>query len=97
MIPGRVSRRRTSLAMQQRNNDTGVAAELQLVFSSQEKAPYFPDTAPQGEVRDEDEESLVEALIQAVLNSNTEAEPLDCVLVVVRTVAVHNRNSSLSN
>jgi hypothetical protein len=87
--------------MQQRNNDTGVAAELQLVFSSQEKAPYFPDTAPQGEVRDEDEESLVEALIQAVLNSNTAAidaaEPLDCVLVVVRTVAVHNRNSSLSN
>jgi hypothetical protein len=87
--------------MQQRKSDTSLAAELQLVFSSQEKARYFPGTAPQGDVRDEDEESLVEALIQAVLNSNTEAidavEPLDCVLVVVRTVAVHNRNSSLSN
>jgi hypothetical protein len=70
--------------MQKRKNDTGLAAELQLVFSPQEKARY-----------------LVEALIQAVLNSNPEvidaAEPFDCVLLVVRTVKVHSRNSSLSN
>jgi hypothetical protein len=59
--------------MQQRKNDTGRATELQLVFSSQDNARYFPGTAPQGEARDEDaEESLVEALIQAVLNSNAE-------------------------
>jgi hypothetical protein len=88
--------------MQQRKSDIGQAAELQLVFPSQEKARYFPGTAPQGQTRDEDaEEPSLKALIQAVLNSNTEAidavEPLDCVLVVVRTVAVHNRNSSLSN
>lgn len=40
--------------------------------------------APQEDARDEDaEEPLLEELIQAVLNSNTEAidaeEPLDCV------------------
>jgi hypothetical protein len=59
-------------------------AKLHLVFLSQEEARYFPGTAPQEDARDEDaEEPSLEALIQAVLNSNTEAgdaaEPLDCV------------------
>jgi hypothetical protein len=87
--------------MQQKKNDTGIVAELRLVFSPQEQDWYFPGTAPQREARDEHaEEPSLEALIQAVLNSNTEAidaaEPLDCVLLVVRTVTVHNLNSSLS-
>jgi hypothetical protein len=87
--------------MQQKKNDTGIAAELQLVFSSQEQDRYFPGTAPHEDARDEDADvPSLEALIQAVLNSNTEAidaaEPLDCVLLVLRTVTVHNLNSSLS-
>jgi hypothetical protein len=59
--------------VQQRKSDTGVAAELHLVFPSQQKARYFPGTAPQTDARDEDaEEPSVEALIQAVLNNNTQ-------------------------
>jgi hypothetical protein len=61
------------LAKQQRESDTGVAAKLQL-FSSQEDAGHFPSTAPDEAARDEDAEvqPSVEALIQAVLNSNIE-------------------------
>jgi hypothetical protein len=76
--------------MQQTKSDTGVAAELQSVFSSQEEARYFLGTAPYEEAHDEDAElSSLEALlfeqfIQAVLNSHTEeidaVESLDCVL-----------------
>ena len=59
--------------MQQRKSDTGRAAKVQLVFSSQEKAPHFPGTASQRDVSDEGaEEPSLEALIQAVLNNNTE-------------------------
>jgi hypothetical protein len=59
--------------VQQRNSDTGIAAELHLVFSSQEKVRYFPGTAPQRDARDEDaEEPSLKALIQAVLNNNTQ-------------------------
>jgi len=48
------------------------------------KVRYFSGMAPQEDARDEDaEEPSLEALIQAVLNSNTEAidaaEPLDWV------------------
>jgi hypothetical protein len=60
--------------MQQRKSDTGRAAELQLVFSSQEQGRYFPGTATQRDARDEDaEEPSLDPLIQAVLNSNTDA------------------------
>jgi len=60
--------------MQQRKSDTGLAAELWLVFSPLEDALYFPGTAPDGGAPDEDAEAppSLEALIQAVLNSNTE-------------------------
>jgi len=55
----------------QGNGDTGIAAELQWVSSPQEEARYFPGTAPHGGARDEDAEvPSLEALIQAVLNSN---------------------------
>ena len=48
-------------------------AELQLFFSSQEEADYFPGTAPDGAACDQDAElPSVEALIQAVLNGNSE-------------------------
>jgi hypothetical protein len=57
--------------VQQRDSDTGIAAELHLLFSSQQKARHFPDTAPQRDTRDEDaEEPSLEELIQAVLNNN---------------------------
>jgi hypothetical protein len=60
--------------VQRRKNDTGRAAKLQLVFSSQEKAPHFAGTASQRDATDEGaEEPSLEALIQAVLNNNTEA------------------------
>jgi hypothetical protein len=65
--------------MQQTKSDTGVAAKLQSVFSSQEAARYFPGTAPHEEANDEDAElSSLEALlfeefIQAVPNSHTDA------------------------
>jgi hypothetical protein len=61
------------LAMQRRKSDIGVAAKLQL-FLSQEDAGHFPSTAPDEAARDEDAglQPSVEALIQAVLNSNTE-------------------------
>ncbi|MBV9301450.1 MAG: hypothetical protein JOY62_05740 [Acidobacteriaceae bacterium] len=59
--------------MQQRKNNTGITAELQSIFSSQEKAGNFPGAASHRRTRDEDAElSSREALIQAVLNSNTE-------------------------
>ena len=59
--------------MQQKTNDTGSAAELQLVFPSQQKAGIFLGTAPQRDARDEGaEEPSLEALIQAVLNNNTQ-------------------------
>jgi hypothetical protein len=71
-------RYRSEFAVQQGNGDTGIAAELQWVSSPQEEARYFPGTAPHGGARDEDAEvSSLEALIPAVLNSNTEA--LDAV------------------
>jgi hypothetical protein len=59
-------------------------AKLHLIFLSQEEVRYFPGMAPQEDARDEDaEEPSLEELIQAVLNSNTEAidaaESLDCV------------------
>jgi hypothetical protein len=55
---------------------------LQLVFFVARKVRYFSGMAPQEDARDDDpEEPSLEALIQAVLNSNTEAidsaEPLD--------------------
>jgi hypothetical protein len=57
--------------MQQRMSDTCLAAKLQL-FLSQGDADYLPGTAPDEETRDEDTgEPSLEALIQAVLNSNT--------------------------
>jgi len=60
--------------VQQRKSDTGRAAKLQLAFSSQEKAPYFPGAASQRDASDEGaEEPSLEALIQAVLNNNREA------------------------
>ena len=55
-----------------------MAAELRLIFPPQKEARYFPalyfpGTAPHQGARDEDAEDLsFEALIQAVLNSNTE-------------------------
>ncbi|MBV9301452.1 MAG: hypothetical protein JOY62_05750 [Acidobacteriaceae bacterium] len=59
--------------MQQRKNNTGITAELQLIFSSQEDAGYFPGTASHRVPRDKDAElSSREALIQVVLSSNTE-------------------------
>ena len=59
--------------------NTLIAAELQWV-PSLEKVRYFSGMAPEEDERDEDaEEPSLEALIQAVLNSNTEeidaAEP----------------------
>jgi hypothetical protein len=71
--------------MQQRKSDTGIAAKLQLVFSSQEEARDLPRTVPHGRARDEDAElSSLEALIQEVLNSTRDelnaVESLDCVL-----------------
>ena len=64
--------------MQQRKSDTGIAAELQLAFSSQEEAWDFPSTVPHEGEHDEDAElSSFEALIQAVLNSNTEKDSSD--------------------
>ena len=66
-----------------------MAAELQL-DSSQEEDRYFSSTDPRGGAHDEDAELssldalLLEALIKAVLNSNTEeidaAESSDCIL-----------------
>ena len=64
--------------MQQTKSDTGVTAEPQSVFSSQEEAEYFPGTAPNEGARDEDEQLsslealILDELIQAVLNSNKE-------------------------
>jgi hypothetical protein len=59
--------------VQQRKSDTGIAAELRLVFPSQEKPRYFSGTAPLRDARDEDaEEPSLEALIQAVLNNDTQ-------------------------
>ena len=59
--------------MQQRKSDTDIAAELQLVCWSPEDARSFPGTVPHGGARDEDADvPSLEALIQAVLNSNTE-------------------------
>jgi hypothetical protein len=60
--------------MQPKKNDTGIVAELHLSFSSQEQDRYFPATAPHEGARDEDADvPSLEALIQAVLNTNTEA------------------------
>ena len=58
-------------------------------------------TTPHKGARDEDADvPSLEALIQAVLNNNTEAieavESLDCVLLALRIVTVQNPNSSLS-
>jgi hypothetical protein len=59
--------------VQQKQHNTGIAAELQLVFPSQQEARYFPGTASQRDASDEGaEEPSLEALIQAVLNNNTE-------------------------
>jgi hypothetical protein len=87
--------------MQQKKNDAGIVEELQFVFSSREQDRYFPGAAPHEGARGDDaEEPSLEALLQAVLNTNTEAkgasEPLDYVLLVLRTVTVDNVNSSLS-
>ena len=61
--------------MQQRKSNTGLAAELLLAFSSQGEDRDFPGTVPHGGVRDEGAElPSFEALIQAVLNSNTEKD-----------------------
>jgi hypothetical protein len=61
------------LAMRPRNIDTGQAAELYFGFSPLEEARYFPGTAPEAVAHDDDAEvsPSLEALIQAVLNSNT--------------------------
>jgi hypothetical protein len=61
------------LAMQQKKSDTGLAAEFYLAFSPLRDARNFPGTAPDEVAHDEDAEVLpsLEALIQAVLNSNT--------------------------
>lgn len=60
--------------MQQKKNDTGIVAEFLLVFSSQEQDRYFPGTAPHEGARDEDADApSLEALIQAVLNTNTDS------------------------
>jgi hypothetical protein len=59
--------------MQDRKSYTGIAAELQLAFSSQEEVEYFTGAAPHGQAHDEDAElPSLETLIQAVLDSNTE-------------------------
>jgi hypothetical protein len=60
--------------MQQKKNGAGIMAELQLIFSSREQDRYFPGAAPHEGARDEDADvPSLEAPIQAVLNTNTEA------------------------
>ena len=83
--------------MQQRKSETGIAAELQLVFSPQEEVRNLPDADQQEKERDEDAElssveaSLLDAFIQAVLNSTREA------IDAVESLDLHNPNSSLSH
>ena len=64
--------------MEPKKLDTAAPEELNLIFSLDEEAEYFPDTAPDVGARDEDAEApSFDALIQAVLNSNIEATDVE--------------------